>query len=160
MTKRSRLRFIAPKEWHDMIDIIDVLEEYGPLAHETIIPARGGRGADLATPPMVFWTFAAPAKERAAVLRDAVVTCQGAFAWELTVDESNKDRTRWALMPARVRQYANLNDHPVMLAAQALGMSDPNFGQRANSELPHVAVHLRNALLRATGGRSLEQASR
>jgi hypothetical protein len=55
-------------------------------------------------------------------------------------------------MPARIRECAELHGYEGdLIAAAQLKIAEPEFGKRANAELPRLAEHIRYRLMRGRG---------
>jgi hypothetical protein len=116
-----------------------VLQELAPIAHFTFWPPRDACGEELSTPPIVWWTYQQPPEELAEFLRQVVGTFQGTVKWEVLATGR-----RWILMPARIREYAELHGcNGDLIAAAELKSAEPDFGKRANAELRFLAEHIR-----------------
>lgn len=117
--------------------IVNILRELGDIAHWTICPASGA--GDSACPPIVRWRYTDPPADAASFFREAVRTFQGALAWEFSAAQP-----LWVLMPTAINQYAKAhNCKGGLQAAEALMAEEPDFGKRANAELPLLFEHIR-----------------
>ncbi len=129
-----------------MRPVLDVLEEIAAIHNFTYWPHSGACGEELSTPPVLWLRYEEPSEEIASLLRRAVSTFRGQERWELLTTPG----LRWALMPARIREHADLHGCIGHLdAAGELKESDPEFGKRANAELRALAEHIRRSLKNA-----------
>jgi hypothetical protein len=128
-------------------DIIQVLRLLGEIDHWRR-PAAPERGGNPAYPPVIAWRYRDPSPGKAALIRRLVASFRGTVRWEFRWPGDSRRGARsagsgWVLMPARLRWYAwsrlLLGE---LEAAHVLTQADPNFGRRANAELPFLAEHI------------------
>jgi hypothetical protein len=123
-------------------DVLGVLQSVAEVAHWTVWPDDEASGEELACPPIITWRHKRPSNELAEFFRSAVGSFRGAVAWEFS-DAGRK----WVLMPARVREYAEAHGCAGGLSAAAeLKVTEPDFGKRANADLPSLAEHIQRHL--------------
>ena len=131
-----------------MKDIIDTLKEFGDIAHWRMGPADERHGGNPACPPIIVWRYKKPAQELADLLQRIVRTVPGTIAWEFSIFGQN-----WMLMPARINEYATgRGDIGGRDAVLELMKNEPEFGQRANAELPLLAQHIQQQLEQVRAG--------
>jgi hypothetical protein len=124
-----------------MIDIIKVLENVAELEYWTDYSPFGDDAEERTEPPIIIWRHKRPSPSLADFFRDTIGAFRGAIVWEFSATEPN-----WGLMPARLREYTIANNLLGELdAAAELSSSDPDFGKRANAELPLLAAHIAQA---------------
>jgi hypothetical protein len=123
-------------------EIIKTLHGIGPIIHWTMCPAEEAFGGKLACPPIITVRYQQPAEALAAFLRRAVANFQGMVAWEFSTEFPN-----WVLLPLRIRKYTRANKlWGGLEAARELMTKEPDFGYRANAELPRLAEHLQQQI--------------
>jgi hypothetical protein len=128
-----------------MKDIVDILKEFGEITHWTVRPARAEQGGNLSCPPIITWRYKQPSREVADYFRRVVSTFRGTIAWEFSVFGQT-----WCLMPSRISEYAEAHGNLGALAvARELMTSDPEFGKRANAELPLLVEHMQQQIEKA-----------
>jgi len=120
-------------------ELVDVLEGFGRLAWFKYHGLSAGK-RQLYLAPTVAWRYenANPALER--LIEEAVKCFRGKVDWSIGTNGKN-----WAISPARVeavRSQQGLNVYAD--AVVQLGQEDPQFGYRANMELPFLAAHVRS----------------
>ena len=124
-----------------MKDIVDVLKEFGELAHWTKQPADEPHG-NLNCPPIITWRYERPSREIAEFFRRVVSAYPGTMAW----DFSSAERM-WVLMPSRINEYSKSHGNLGGLAvAHELTLSEPEFGRRANADLPLLTAYIQYQL--------------
>jgi hypothetical protein len=120
-----------------MSEIVDLLQDFGELAHWTQCPAS--EVGDLSCPPIITWRYKHPTKEVADFLQRVVDGYRGPISWEFSAVE----RT-WTLMPSRIREYSKTHGNLGGLAvARELMEKEPDFGIGANADLPLLMQHIR-----------------
>jgi hypothetical protein len=128
-----------------MKNIVDILKEFGEIAHWVVRPARQEFGGDLSCPPIITWKYKNPSKEVAEFFRYVVSTFRGTIGWEISVYEQT-----WILKPSRISEYSKSHDNLGGLAvAGELMKIDPEFGKRANAELRLLVEHIQQHIEKA-----------
>jgi len=127
-----------------MEEIIEILKEFGEIAHWTCRPAATS-GGNPAFPPIITWRYKEPPSQIAEFFQRVVSNFPGAIPWEFSVVEQT-----WCLMPSRITEYSKSHDNLGGLAvALELMTFDPNFGKQANRELPLLVEHIRMCMAKA-----------
>jgi hypothetical protein len=121
-----------------MRDIVDILKAFGEITHWTVRPAPEAYGGNQSYPPIITWRYKQPSRDAEAFFRRAVSSFRGTISWEFSALQPS-----WVLMPSRINEYAKSHgDLGGLAAALELMTIDPDFGKRANAELPLLVEHL------------------
>src|SRR6266446_2272224 len=121
-----------------MKDIVDILKEIGDLAHWTLRPAPEACGGRHACPPIITWRYKHPSDELADFFRRVVGAFAGTISWEFSATHEV-----WSLMPSRIREYSKSHgDVGGLAVAKQFMEMEPDFGIRANAELPLLAAFI------------------
>lgn len=125
------------------VKIIKMLELGGELKNCTVWLPIKSHNIGPNNPPVLLWWYKHPTPALAAVFREAVAAFQGSTRWLFEPTEH-----RWALMPARVREYADAKklEYGIMDAAHILSEQEPDLGIQANAELPALLKHIQRHL--------------
>jgi len=131
-----------------MEDIIKVLREVGEVSYWRMGPAAGVPGAVLSCPPIIAWKYKKPTHEFADFFRRAVGSYRGPISWEISIPEERLwSKWLWCLMPSRISECAKSHGGVGGLAAaRILKETEPDFGIRANADVPFLAAHIRRQL--------------
>jgi hypothetical protein len=113
----------------------------GEIASWTVWLPDESVGEGLARPPIITWKYKQSSDELAEVFRRALDTFPGTMAWEFSAAGP-----RWYLMPARISEYASEHDLGQLAAGRELQIQEPDFGIRANIELPRLVEHIQDHL--------------
>jgi hypothetical protein len=127
------------------------LRRLSPITAFTFWPHQDARGDELSSPPILWWTYQESPDELVEFLKQLVAAFEGAVTWKVWATGR-----RLILMPSRVREYAELYQcKGDLVAAAQLKLADPEFGKRANADLPLLTEHLCRHL--AEAGESLSE---
>ena len=136
-----------------MKELAEIVNAIGEVAHWTVRPAGDDATASMC-PPIITLRYQRPSSEMADFFQRSIGSFAGTIPWEFSAAERV-----WTLMPSRIREFSeshgNLGGFAVVEELMEL---DPDFGRRANAELPLLIAHLRRHLgnIRATSGESIE----
>lgn len=129
-------------------EVIDVLESFFVLEWFRSAVSKSTR--DYNYPPVIVWRYAAHSMRQEDITKaeEKVVTAVKAFQGDVdwVVYFSGKN---WVLLPARVKELEDsglyLSDSEIVAE---LGEMDPEFGVRANNDLPLLAKYMSEYLMK------------
>ncbi|ANJ67312.1 hypothetical protein A9404_07875 [Halothiobacillus diazotrophicus] len=129
-------------------EVIDVLERFFVLEWFRVAVSKSTR--DYNYPPVMAWRYAVHSMKREDIteaeekVATAVRAFQGKVDWVVWFSGKN-----WVLLPARVKELEDsglyLSDSEIVAY---LGEMDPEFGVRANNDLPMLAKFMSEYLMK------------
>ena len=122
-------------------EVLNLLESFGEIewARWGIVD---GKEENLKFPPVVVWRYKKRNENLERLIIDAVSSFNGNVQWEMRLSTRN-----WIITPKRVLQTMDKRRYKRgPEAIVALANEDPEFGEKANEDLPRLAEHIKGAV--------------
>ena len=126
-------------------EVLNLLESFGEIEWARWGTIDGNE-ENLKFPPVVVWRYKKRDENLERLIVEAVNSFHGNVQWEIRLTTRN-----WIVTPKRVlqimdeRQYYRGSQAIVALANEA-----PEFGEKANEDLPRIAAHIKRAVEQRT----------
>lgn len=120
-------------------EVIEILQIFGELAWAKCGDINSQED-NLKYPPVIVWRFKESQPGLELTIKKAVESFKGNVEWEILFTSRN-----WVIYPKWVREFQEQRGYRVDVEAlSALANEEPDFGRKANEDLPGLAKKIKN----------------